>query len=323
MVAVVLLVVLAVCAVLLFATPYIAVFITKVVFALPSQTPPQDYEQISRKVEVHRDIKYSSTRGRNMLDIYLPRSFEGNLPTIIWMHGGGYITGDKKDIEHFATSLAAEGYAVVCPNYALAPGTKYPEQVRQLGEVYSFVKDSQGYGFDDKRLVLAGDSAGAHIVSQFVGAQLSSAYAQLIGVDQTVDADTIKAVLLYSGPFDFERIGTSKNTFFDFMIARVMWAYYGTSNWREKKGFETTMKYHVTHEFPPCFITDGNTGSFERDAKELEASLLDVGVEGESFYIDVNTEKASHEYQFVMDSPAAVEALKRSLCFLADHVGER
>ena len=301
---------------MIFGTPYFCAMLVRAVFANSEQYPPPNHQQIAQSVTIHNDIEYPSEYGGNVLDIYLPQYASQPLATVIFVHGGGYVGGDKQETRYFAASLAANGYAVVSINYKRAPEANYPIPLIQLGEVCDFVKSDTLYKLDATNLIFAGSSAGAHCAAQFAAAQSSKEYADLLKIEQTVPPEDIAAVLLYCGPYDFELFGTQSNNFMNFMMGRTMWAYFGTYDWRAEYGHLATLKHHVTSEFPPTFITDGNTGSFERDGIELAQSLRDIDVPVTSFFIDINDETAGHEFQYDMQSPAAEEVFILTVDFL-------
>lgn len=164
-----------------------------------------------------------------------------------------------------------------------------------MGEVYEFIKSENTYHFDPTHVVFAGSSVGAHYMAQSVTIQASKEYAALLGIQQTVPLQNITAALLYCGPYNFERFGTeSRNVLVSFMAKQAMWAYFGVKDWRGQYGKSATLQNHVTAVFPPTFITDGNTGSFERDGKELEETLREWKVSVESYYVDINKETIGH-----------------------------
>ena len=78
------------------------------------------------------------------------------------MHGGGYIAGDKQYKNPLLSKIAEQGYIVVNINYALAPDSKYPTQLKQIDRAVRFIKHNQHelpINFD--QVVFGGDSAGA------------------------------------------------------------------------------------------------------------------------------------------------------------------
>ena len=63
------------------------------------------------------------------------------VPVVFWVHGGGYVGGDKEGAKEFATYLADRGQvAVVSLNYEWAPSLEYPGQVKQINQAYQSIK---------------------------------------------------------------------------------------------------------------------------------------------------------------------------------------
>ena len=301
---------------MIFGTPYFCAMLIRAAFANSEQYPPLNHQQIAQNVTIHNNIEYPSEHGSNVLDIYLPKYASQPFTTIIFMHGGGYVGGDKQETIYFAASLAANGYAVVSINYERAPQSNYPIPLVQLGDVYDFVKSDTLYKFDATNLIFAGSSAGAHCVAQFATIQSSKEYADLLEIEQTVPPEDIAAVLLYCGPYDFELFGSQSSNFMNFMMDRAMWAYFGRYDWQAAYGYLATLKHHVTSDFPPTFVTDGNTGSFEYDGIELAQALQCLDVPVTSFFIDINDEITGHEFQYNMQSPAAEDVFILTVDFL-------
>ncbi|HSJ54199.1 MAG TPA: alpha/beta hydrolase [Anaerolineae bacterium] len=109
---------------------------------------------------VHYDLAYGPDP-RNVLDLYLPDSGQEPYPTVIWIHGGGFKTGDKKMVRNQAAALTAAGFAFVAANYRLEP-TYLPEQVYDVKAVVRWTRgNAEKYGLDPNRIGAIGGSAGA------------------------------------------------------------------------------------------------------------------------------------------------------------------
>ena len=75
----------------------------------------------------------------------------------MWIHGGGWVSGDKSDPGHYLTRLSAGGFTVVSLNYSLAPEKRYPLAIAQLNEALRFLVDHAAeHRIDPTKLVLAG-----------------------------------------------------------------------------------------------------------------------------------------------------------------------
>ena len=297
-------------------TPYPASFFMRAMFNKSDDAPPVDYAQMEECVRVVSDITYPSLYPKNTVDIYLPEQASGDYPVILWAHGGAYVGGDKAGIKYYATALASQGYAVVSMNYELAPEGKYPVPLYQVDDVFKWLESvQQEYQVDMENIVLAGDSAGAHLMVQFALIQTSQEYADLCGLQASIDAESIRGLLLYCGPYDAVRIGDAKGIM-GFMMKRAAWAYYETPNWIKKYGDQISVTEHITEDFPPSFITDSNTMSFLDHGEKLADILSQKHVSVETYFMSLEEEKTIHEYQFKMNTPAGQECYARTLDFL-------
>lgn len=282
--------------------------------------PPIHYEHALNATKIVKDINYNSNFPNGTLDIIYPKNKMKQQPVIFWMHGGGFVGGDKADITGYAVELAAHGYPVVNINYALAPKNTYPTPVIQLGEAYKYLKNNnQRYQINLDQVYFAGDSAGAQISGQFIMIQTSARYAKLAKIQAIVPSSTIKGSLLFCGPYHMPALAKIEATkkIQDF-LRTTGWAYIGKKNWDSSPEIQiSSILNHVTKNYPPTFITDGNTGSFENQGKELAAALRRKGVFVDSLFFDKKRYgNLAHEFQFKMNTQAGLDTFNRVLAFL-------
>jgi acetyl esterase/lipase len=128
-----------------------------------------------------KDIKYEKGCGRfHRLDVFRPTNAVGKIPTIVIVHGGGWVYGDKEIYRLYARDLARRGFAVLSYNYVLAPRKRFPYQLIELDHVLEWAKaHEEEYGLDTKNLFLVGDSAGAQLSVQYTIAATNPEYGKL------------------------------------------------------------------------------------------------------------------------------------------------
>jgi acetyl esterase/lipase len=304
------------------ATPRPMAWFTNRLFArnaAAAQITPPGFNELSRKVLVEKDIEYPSKLPRNRLDVFSPRNASVPVPTVFWIHGGGFVGGDKADVETWATMIAANGYTVVSINYALAPDHNYQSPLIQTGEAYDFViSNPQRFPtVDGQRLVFGGSSAGAQIASQFMAMQTNPTLAASMQTEPLVPKGDLIGGVLYCGPYDLTGLSDTGSWFGKFFVWQMGWAYFGFRDWKTTpQAAQARTVDHVTPDYPPVFITDGNTGSFEADARNLEARLRENGVHVDSLFHPLENGSLGHEYQFDFSKPEAMECFYRTLAFL-------
>ena len=120
----------------------------------------------TRAQDVKRDIPYADKADeRQVLDVYSPKGAK-NLPVVFWIHGGGWQTGDKKDVQIKPQVFNEKGFVFVSINYRLLPAVDMATLTRDVARAAHWVHDHIAeYGGDPKRLLIMGHSAGAQLAA--------------------------------------------------------------------------------------------------------------------------------------------------------------
>ena len=79
---------------------------------------------------------------------------------------------------------------------------------------------------------------------------------------------------------------------------------------------EADVIQHILEDFPPAYITDGNYGTFDQQAAELDQRLAELGVYHIYNYYDRDTAKLPHGYDSYLDNKYARDNLEKTLEFL-------
>ena len=106
---------------------------------------------------------YGDDRQFEALDLYLPRGVRGE-PLAVYVHGGAWVSHDKSEYAQLGAAFARCGIAAAVVNYPLAPETPAQEQAERLAAATRWLIAHAGAGgYDPKRIVLVGHSAGAQL----------------------------------------------------------------------------------------------------------------------------------------------------------------
>src|SRR6185295_2594817 len=100
------------------------------------------------------------------LDVYRPTNRSGPFPTVLYVHGGGFRILSKDTHWIMALAFARRGFQVVNINYRLAPRHRFPAAVEDVCAAYHWLaRNARAWDVDPNRLILAGESAGANLVT--------------------------------------------------------------------------------------------------------------------------------------------------------------
>ena len=111
--------------------------------------------------EIVRDIAYGPDE-RHRLDLYLPLGAGGPAPVVVFLHGGGFIRGDKADREAVGHYFSRHGVLAILPNYRLGPRHQWPAGAEDAAAVLAWARAHvANCGGDREHIVMAGESAGA------------------------------------------------------------------------------------------------------------------------------------------------------------------
>jgi acetyl esterase/lipase len=138
-----------------------------------------------------RDLAYGP-HPRQKLDLFLPRGARGGaLPLLVFIHGGGWMNGQKEWMAFMAPAILALPAAFASLNYRLAPAARWPLPLDDcLAGTAWLVANAARFGVDPARIYLGGHSAGAHLA-----AGVAVRHRKLAGA-------RIRACLPISGTFD-------------------------------------------------------------------------------------------------------------------------
>jgi acetyl esterase len=254
-----------------------------------------------------------------LLDVFRPAAASGPLPLVVWVHGGGFVGGTKDELAGYFKLVASHGFVVAAPRYSLAPGHRYPTPLRQLMQALQYLQANAGrLLIDPDRIVLAGDSAGAHIAAQAGALVTTPGYAEAAGVTSTITPAQLRGLVLACGLYDLQLVRHPAAPAGRLFVQASMQAYAGRRRFLDDPAFAAwSVTDHVSPAFPPALITAGDADPLRPHSELLAARLQTLGAETETLFFPAGHQPpVDHEYQFDLDTDAGQLFLDRLLAFL-------
>jgi len=120
---------------------------------------------VSNEYRVVPNVVYlTANNHENKLDLYLPTNASSQTPVLMYMHGGGWVRGNKESNVLRLLPYLQMGWAVVNVQYRLGPVSLAPAAVEDcLCALRWVIRNADEHNFDTSRIVLTGHSAGGHL----------------------------------------------------------------------------------------------------------------------------------------------------------------
>lgn len=223
-------------------------------------------------VETFRDVTYRETPDEYLeLDLHRPASGSGPHPLVVHIHGGGWVFGDKQWDEE-GRWHANLGTAAASIEYRLAGTAHYPAAVRDTFAAVTWLREhaAEAANIDPERVVLIGESAGAHLSALTAVAPDESNF-QPQGVDARVDG--IDGVIPISGVFNLTEDRAARD--------RAALAFFGCSGNNCPETYEEASPItYVDSNDPPHLLYHGTADERipYRTATQYRDALQEVDV---------------------------------------------
>jgi len=166
--------------------------------------PPADVSHIRRK---WLDIPYASISPSQSLDIYLPDEGNNTFPVIVYLHGGAFSIGDKRDIYvlNILKSIKHE-YALVSVNYRLSGEAIFPAGLQDAKASIRWVKaNGKKYQLDGDQIAIWGCSSGANLAAMICLTDRVTEFDDL-SLGNPEYPCNVQAAVDWFGPTDFLRM---------------------------------------------------------------------------------------------------------------------
>lgn len=231
----------------------------------------------AKNVDYERKIRYSQDE-RLYLNICKPKSEQGKLPVLVYIHGGGWISGKPEYRESLVSNIAAEGYFTINIFYGYSPRYGHPHAVRNIYDALAWlVQNKDKYNIDLDRVYAGGESAGAHLAATVGAASSNEDYKSLLNLNPISRDIRFCGLVLICGIYDMEE---AAHTGFPFMGCYIE-AFCGKNAKAlraDKDGRAVSPIDYVTEAYPPSFIISARHDALRGGSKTLADKLESLGV---------------------------------------------
>jgi len=229
---------------------------------------------------VERDIIYATHLSVPLkLDVTKPLG-EAPHPVVMMIHGGGFILGDKRQLDRTCRTFAHHGFPVFNINYRLAPEYPHPAQVTDCAAALQWVKEHAGeYGGDVNRICVGGGSAGGYLASALAVKAQDGPYCiqpHPLGEQDVGPVDgNFAASMLLNGVFDLEKTRESGFPQVHLMIRSFLGDKVDDKEeWRSASTINS-----VNEKYPPAFIAVGTKDQLLGESQAMREVLGGYGVD--------------------------------------------
>jgi acetyl esterase/lipase len=197
------------------------------------------------------DLNYANGLPSQKLDIYLPEEGSGPFPVIIFIHGGGWASGDKANGVIVSVLKAVKrGYAVASMNYRLSGEAKFPSQIYDVKGAIRFLRaNAKKYNLNPDKIAAWGNSAGGHLAA-LAGTSGGVLDVEDITMGNLEQSSKIQAVVDWYGPIDLAKMDKENSP-----ERNLIGSPFSEVPDLAKKANPVT---YISKDDPPFFIQHGN-----------------------------------------------------------------
>ena len=222
------------------------------------------------RVSIKEGIVIGEGGGRSLkADIFLPPLEEKSRPAVLFIHGGGWIEGDRSQLRGYGILLARLGFVCMCNSYRLSNESIWPAQVQDVNCAIRYLRaNATDLGLDPDRIGVSGNSAGGHLSLMAAATNYDQIFEGEGGSNKV--SSEIKAVCAIYPPTtirQLEMLNPLENAFLMLMGKEA-----------KKEDFDKASPLnYVTEDYPPCMLIHGSTDSVVRlkDSTKFYEKLIE------------------------------------------------
>lgn len=253
----------------------------------------------------------------SLFDVYIPQADKEKYPVILSVHGGGWFYGDKELYRFYCMDMAKRGFAVINMNYRLAPENVYPAAIEDVCLCVRYISEyAEALKLDMDHFYMAGDSAGAQLVTNYSIIATNEAYRKMVDFE-TCDI-VPKAVALNCGIYEMREIKEGNHDWY-------LYGKYSDKPECKKTADENRLDLflrqldYMTDKFPPAYLMCSVNDALMVHTAAMKKKLEDLNIR--HVYRAYGQEKpdSGHVFHLNLYNPEGRKCNDEEAEFLAYH----
>jgi acetyl esterase len=264
------------------------------------------------------DGLHYGTHKKQVIEVISPRhssKSDSLLPILVFFHGGGWVSGHKRNVRRICASYAQAGFLVFNVNYRLAPKYGFCQQVSDVSSAMEWIVcQAADYGGDVRRIFMGGESAGAHLTSWYTAAINKPELFASIGVRGYVPKESICGLILFFGIYNLKTVLQTGFPLIGHVVLSLLRA-----DCRKIDNLSTLASpiHHVDTGYPPCFICFAEGDWLYTQSLEFADRITRLGgIVKTLFFEREKYPYARHAFILYHFMKCSKEAMKESIQFL-------
>jgi acetyl esterase/lipase len=268
--------------------------------------------EIPPGVEAQLDVEFGKGGTKPLLlDLFKPKEIKKPVPGLIFVHGGSWKEGSRKNYGIYSRDFARKGYVVATIEYRLSGEAPFPAALQDVRCAIRWMRANAGkLGVDPNKIALVGGSAGGHLVMLAAYSPHNDPELEGTGGNNGVSS-RVQAVVDIYGVIGIGGRGIGRTTMINVRNPDPVLQFMGGKTWdtdRELYEKASPIK-QVTKDAPPTLILHGTVDEVVKigQSDRLAATLSDLGVpylydQVKGWHHGMDSVKAVHDHcEWMMD----------------------
>ena len=243
-------------------------------------------ESKNENVTQMSDVVYDSNKNRPLhLDAFINNKTKKN-PAVVMIHGGGWRSGNKNQMQALANEIASKGYSCFSIEYRLSLEAKYPEGIYDVKNAIKFIKDNASkFNVDPDKIAILGCSSGGQMAALIGTTNEDSSFED--SKNKSKSSSKVNAIINIDGVLAFKHPESSEGEMASFWLG-------GTYEEKPENWKNASALNHTNKNTPPILFINSSIDRFHAGRDDMIAILKQNKI-----YSEVKTiQNSPHSFWF-------------------------